>query len=222
MPSLNTLPLAEPASAIPTAVYLGRLMSPRDVSHAIGDRSLDERKRIGNRWFLCGDVGESSFAHFKASSATAPMVAHVDSFASSAGGHYVVVTHEAHRHQHRFVLPLYDASIGTFFGALAEGADYAFSLGRDLQGDALVLLNLAMVDVARSVLQLRTEPEASLVPTLIRELPDVVNAFTHPKAIPLVGASTRGEMEGLSVSVVLPNSSIDRLSAKMFDGKLRL
>jgi hypothetical protein len=188
-------------------------MTPEEVAVAISDRPHSQNRRIAGHWFICGEVSIGSFVQFECARDLARQF-RLSAFSSTPGGNYAVMTHEAGRHQHRFILPLYDPGVADLFASIERGGSYAFSLGEEEQAGALIVPSVTTVEAVRPVRAMCGEPNQRLASTFIRELPDVVNAFTYPDAIPsLLGSDP---ILALGVSLIMPEATLALLGRSAF------
>ncbi|WP_430407343.1 hypothetical protein [Hydrogenophaga sp.] len=194
-----------------TRLYTGRLMTPDDVVAALSDRDLDERTRIGRRWMFCCDVNPKMFEQLRGIRLDS-LALRVTGFVSSLGGTYAVLTHQVAGHQHRLLLPLYDAEVQeAIIGAANE--PHGFLVSNDNQTEAVVLFGnpqfgqelLGLPGLSR---QLSREALAVLIP----ELPSVIMAMTEVARVPSLCEEA---IMSVSVTVVMPIRSMLRVDEKL-------
>lgn len=189
---------------VTTSLYVGCLMTPEDVAEALSERSPQEQQLFGGRWFLCCDVNSQMFDLLRTMQLS-EIAQRATGFVSSQGGPYGVLTHQVGGHQHRLLLPLYDAEVQRAITSLTD-QPFGFLMGHDNQADSVILMTSSVAGREMQGLPgLRKTVGEDVLKALIGELPDVVMTLAIPDKIP----GLRNEpVCSVSLSVVMPYHSM--------------
>ena len=190
---------------IPSSLYVGDLLEPKQVAQALEDRP-DEARLFAGCWFLCGEVSDGMFARMHAHwyEGLAPAV-RVIAFCTPLGGTYAVFAHQVEEYQHRMLVPLYDTRVKSCL----EGFPHVgFSLANTTNHRAVVVRapeqSTALGALCRDV---RPEERALVV----SELTQVVAALTAPEQVPSLRQDWK--VRDVSISVVMPSQTIAEMKA---------
>ncbi|QDZ26602.1 hypothetical protein [Noviherbaspirillum sp. UKPF54] len=115
------------------ALYLGRLMSPKEVLAATSDRTGIPHN-VRRSWTLCGDVPETFWDTLKNDPRLVGLRA--SGFTTPSNTAYATFTVQVRDYQTRFLLPLGDEKVSTFIEDAQAGI--WLSLGRNEGNDALL------------------------------------------------------------------------------------
>lgn len=194
-----------------TRLYMGRLMTPDDVVAALSDRDLCERTQIGRRWMFCCDVNSKMFEQLRCHREDT-LALRVTGFVSLLGAAYGVLTHQVEGHQHRLLLPLYDAEVqAAIVGAANE--PHGFLMGNDNQTESVMLFSTPnfgqeLLGLPGLSSQLSKEALAVLIP----ELPSVIMATAEVSRIPSL---CEEPVATVSVTIVMPIRSMLQVDEKL-------
>lgn len=192
---------------LPTRLYVGELKSPEEIVEALADRSNKERRRIGRRWLFCGSVAPDMFQVLR-QEPVGTLHQRVTGFVSKTGAAYGVLTHQVRGHQHRLVLPLFDAEVQHAVQALTNES-FGFLMSKDGQEESLLLLHSSITgDDMQGLPGLRREVDDAALAASIAELPDVLMALGNTERIPSLEVEPT---QSVSVSIVMPVHSMARL-----------
>jgi len=204
MQSLTTL--TAPTSDQGASLYIGRLMTPTQVAAAMKGRTDQQARSVAKTWTFCGDVSAATFAHLKAAR-QGDIRFRISAFKSPLGV-YAVLTHEVARHQHRFVLPLYEPSVARGFAGIARQG-FGFLFGNDTKGDGLVVPAIASAAGFRPLRAMCVDADVLSARDLVFELPLVLKTLCARDAIPSLMPT--GRIADVSVTVVMPEEILARL-----------
>ena len=184
---------------------LARIMSPFEVD--VETQPLDERPLwlLAGHWVLCGDLGETTFAAM-ANAFERDFRSRLSTHTSPLGGAYGLLTHQVGCHQHRFLLPLWDARVHLCLEGIVEEG-YGYMLGRNGQEESLLLSAAIPPKAFEMLLKLgRVQPLVSIA-ALAAEMPIVVATTCRPDSVPSMLEDVA--VEYVSVSVVPALAVID-------------
>lgn len=178
------------------AAFVGRLMSPAEVSAAVLKRTGAEKTMQG--WFLCGDTTRKGFDSFALREQGG---FRVSTFVGPSEGIYAVVTHQAGEVQHRFLLSMSEPTVQDFFKSLAQ-EPLQVMLGREGEQKALIVKESLEPEWVRPLLDIQVT-EAIERGAYLAEFMLAVRAVC---ALPFIPSVTGAAIRELSVSVVPPES----------------
>jgi hypothetical protein len=191
-------------------VYVGALMSPAQVARATKHHPTETCKALA-RWTLCGDVSPAAFSVLRAAGWPARVCERLTVLTSPMSLTYWVAAHQVGSFQHRFIAPLFDASVKTCVSALSRGEPLGYSMAGE--GDqAVVWASRADAPAFAPVLALCTELPAGDEETVLSDYSAAVNELRHPERISSLIEDKA--VTHTSVSVIAPRQILERLAAR--------
>ena len=187
----------------PAAHYFARLMTPSEVAHATLRQPLLVRQKTLGHWVLCGDVAAPMFSLLGESNVI-ELPTRLTCFNTTGGFSYGVITHQVLNHQHRFVLPLYDAAVRVFLESITTTGKMTFMLGNDDGNDSLLIQSPFTPSVFMPVLAMTREFTEDEQLDAIEELPKLAAVMDDLLKVPsLLGNQL---VRHVSISLLLPGN----------------
>lgn len=184
--------------------YPATILTPEEVVKRTERYPEKVRLTVKGSWFLCGDMSEQMFNMVKADW-PGDLSIRVTAFASPIGVYYGVLSHQAKGHAHRFVLPLYEPSVGELLKGIQQ-EPLMFMLGRDEEVEAMVLPSPLPARDFAPLLGLCSQPGREQLRDAVAELPNVIASLKEPPQVP---TAIRGrKVTHVDVSVLLPTLSL--------------
>ena len=185
-----------------THLALGRLMSPVEVETATSHRDTTETDIYHNRWILCGDLKASTFERFSCFYGDYISL-RISGFTSTSGNKWGVITHQVEGHQHRFILPLWEARTADFIRAMLS-AGFGFSLGCEGESRALLFIAQRLQDIVPLLILSETASKPEMA-DWVKEMPMLISTLGRLEAIPSIVLKHR--VLDVSISLVMPGPS---------------
>lgn len=187
----------------PAAHYFARLMTPSEVAHATLRQPLLVRQKTLGHWVLCGDVAAPMFALMRKTNGI-ELPTRLTCFNTTCGVSYGVITHQVLNHQHRFVLPLYDAAVRVFLESITTTGRLTFMLGNNDGDDSLLIECPFTPSVFMPVLAMTREFTEDEQLDAIEELPNLAALMDNLLQVPsLLGNQP---VQHVSISLLLPGN----------------
>jgi hypothetical protein len=149
---------------------------------------------------LCGDLKVSTFERFSCFFGDYISL-RVSGFASTSGNKWGVITHQVEGHQHRFILPLWEARTADFIRAMLS-TGFGFSLGCKGESRTLLFMAQRLQDLVPflSLSETAGTPEMA---DWVKEMPMLISMLGRSEAIPSIVPKHR--VLDVSISMVIPS-----------------
>lgn len=183
-----------------------RLMSPSEVARNIRTEGSSFTKRFEGHWFVCGDCS-SAFYQRLLNAPAQEVLCEYRTQRTSDGAQLLVITHQVDDLQHRFVLPLWASRTTEFVRAIDQGLA-GFSFGNNGSEEAALLGDTPLRNFAQEVLAGYQPPTAAQAAALSQGMPETLQLFGEPTAVPsliagraVIEVSLSALVEGITPAV---------------------